>query len=324
MLVVVGFRAVSRVSVHVYHKSPAAICDLVMQAAPGRRVVPVTSREELLLELGDVEVLFAPIPPREGWAGADRLRLVQLLGAGVDQLLPSPDLPERVEVAGVRGVFAAEASEYAMAAMLCLCRRFPALFSDQRERKFRQRAAGTVVGRNLTIVGLGSIGQRIAYLASAHGMTVTGVCRRPRDIPPVDHVLAVNRLAEALSSAEYLVVTVPLTPATAGLLSAEMLACLPDGAFLINIARGGIVDEAALIDELKSGRLGGAALDVFEQEPLPEDSPLWNTPNLIVTPHVAGYGQSYVERCVDVLVENVRRLETGEPRLHLVDRALGY
>jgi phosphoglycerate dehydrogenase-like enzyme len=315
--------AVAPSVIHVYHEGASRIGDVVRRAAPDREVVVWTRRADLVAGLADVEVLFAPMPPRDGWAGARRLRLLQLAGAGVDILLPSPDLPPYVEVAGARGVFAAEVAEHVIASLLALVRRLPELLDQQRERRWKPRARPSVVGETLVLLGVGEIGRRIARAALALDMRVVGVSRRGRPLAGVETV-PVDRLAEVLPAAHTLVVATPLTPSTAHLIDAAMLRRLRPGAFLINVARGGIVDEDALAEALAAGRLGGAALDVFATEPLPADSRLWTAPGLIVSPHIAGHGERYFERCVDILVENVRRLETGEPRTHLVDRIFGY
>lgn len=304
--------AFRHVRIHVYHERAEVIRAAVLAAAPDREVIALASREALAAAMPAIEVLFAPDPPRAGWAGAARLRLIQLLGAGVDQLLPSPDLPAQVEVAGVRGVFAAEVAEHAIAMILALRKRLPELLDDQRARRWRQRPRGSVAGEAVTVVGAGEIGGRVARLCEALGMRVTVVSRTRGD------------LAAALDGARYLVVTAPLTPGTANLIDAAALARLPAGAFVIGVGRGGVIDEAALDAALRSGRLGGAALDVFVDEPLPPEHPLWTAPGMIATSHVAGYGERYVERCVQVLLENVAALEAGAPRRGLVDRAAGY
>jgi phosphoglycerate dehydrogenase-like enzyme len=249
---------------------------------------------------------------------------VQLLGVGVDGLLPSPDLSERVEVGCARGLFAAEAAEHAVALVLALCRDLPELVDDQRAGRFRQRPAPTVAGKTAVVLGLGAIGARVARALAALEMNVVGVCRRPRAVRHVSVVLGSHALDDALRQADYLVVTPPLTPETRGCLDARALALLPRGGRVVCISRGGIVDEDALVAALDRGDLAGAALDVFEREPLPPDSPLWSAPGLLVTPHVAGLGERYVERCVELLLDNVRRLERDEPRTGLVDRRAGY
>jgi phosphoglycerate dehydrogenase-like enzyme len=162
------------------------------------------------------------------------------------------------------------------------------------------------------LLGRGAVGQRVARAAEAFGMKVVAFSR--------SH----GALDEVARAADVLAVCLPRTPHTLGIVSREVIAQLPPGALVVNVGRGGLVDEAALLEALVRGDLGGAALDVFDEEPLPEKSPWWTAPNTLVTPHVAGHGLRYVERGVEVLLENVRRLERGEELLHRVDRAWGY
>jgi phosphoglycerate dehydrogenase-like enzyme len=307
--------------IHVYHERAVDLAGRVRRVAPERQVVPLATAGELAACIDALEIVFAPVPPREGWAGARRLRLIQLLGVGVDQLLPSPDLPEEVEVAGVRGVFAADVAEHALAMMLVHARRIPELLALQRERTYDAHARPSLAGRRLTVLGMGEVGRHLVRIARALGMDVRGVARTARTIDGID---VIADPAAGVVDAHYVVLALPLTPATRHLVDAALLARLSPNAFLINVARGGVVDERALLDALLARRLAGAALDVFEEEPLPRESPLWTAPGVIVTPHVAGLGERYVDRCIDVLVDNARRLDRGEPRRCLVDRAAGY
>jgi len=313
--------------IHVYHEAADYLVDLIASAAPQRRVIGLTTQVALAQALPDIEVLFAPTPPREGWASAHRLRLVQLLGVGADTLLPSPDLPARVEVAGVRGVFAADVAEHALALMLAHARGLAQLADAQRRRQWESSPRPTLAGQQLTIVGYGAVGQHLARVARALGMRVRAVSRTgiglDPGLEPVE-LLPIPELDAAIGDAAYIVIAVPLTPATRGLFDRARLARLRSDAFLIDVARGGIVDETALADALGDGRLGGAALDVFATEPLPAESPLWTTPQLVITPHLAGLGERYVERCVEALLANVGALETDTPRRGLVNRDVGY
>jgi len=307
--------------IHVFHSRAREIAALIAGAEPSRPVIAWERSGELAAGLSDVRVLFAPLPPREGWAGARALELLQLAGAGVDHLLPSPDLPGHVAVAGIRGVFADEAAEHAILMMLALTRRLPELLDRQRAKEWAQRPVAKLAGRTVLVLGLGEIGRRVASRASALGMRVLGV---KRTAGPVPHVDRVGELDALLPEADCVVVTVPLTAATRHLLDARAIARLPRGALVVHLSRGGVIDERALLAALESGALGGAALDVFEREPLAPESPLWNAPNTIVTPHLAGFGERYIDAAVLALLENVRRLEAGEPLLGLIDRAAGY
>ncbi len=309
--------------IHVYHERAAELAGRIRDLARGRSVVALASRDELRAAIRELEVVLAPEPPRDGWAGAERLRLIQLLGAGADQLLPSPDLPECVEVAGVRGVFAADVAEHVLAMMLVHARRIPALLVDQERRRFEPTPRPTLAGERLTIVGLGEVGRRLARIATVIGMRVRGVSRTGRPIEGIN-VVASDRVAEAIGDARFVVLAVPLTAHTRGMFDRAMLARLRRDAVVVNVARGGILDERALTDALTSGRIAGAAVDVFEHEPLPPDHFLWTASNLIITPHIAGLGEHYVDRCFEVLLDNVRRLDAGLPRCGVVDRKLGY
>jgi phosphoglycerate dehydrogenase-like enzyme len=171
---------------------------------------------------------------------------------------------------------------------------------------------------------MGTIGQAIAERAKQFGMRVIGTQRQPKPARNADEILPPEQIQRAVRQADYLVVILPKTPQTRNLLDAKVLANLHSNAVLINISRGGIIDEAAVANMLSSGRLRGAALDVFEEEPLPESSDLWAIPNLIITPHVAGLGADYLDRILKIFTDNVRRLEDGKPLRNEIDRARGY
>jgi phosphoglycerate dehydrogenase-like enzyme len=190
----------------------------------------------------------------------------------------------------------------------------------QHEKSWQMFPVGKLEGRTLGIVGLGEIGRRVARIARAIGMRVLGTSRGLRPVEGVD----VRPLDPVLRASDHLVVCTPLTPETRGLIGATELGALPDRAFVINVGRGGVVDEPSLLAALNEGRVGGAAIDVFVDEPLPRDSAWWTAPNTIVTPHIAGLGRRYLERAVEVVVENIERLETGVPPSCQIDRSVGY
>lgn len=309
--------------IHVYHEHAGP---QILEALAAREVEAtlLASRDALRAALPEVEVLFCGFPPRGGWAPGTRLRLVQLMGAGADVLLPAEGLREEALVAGLRGVMAPEVSEHAIGLLLSLVRGLPVHAERQAERAWRPFASASLDGTTLLVVGLGAIGARVARLGDALGMHVIGVRRRARPCAHVAQVYEADALHEALAQAHHVIVTLPLTEQTRGLFDADALAACRPGAQLVHVGRGGVIDEAALLEALRAGQIGGAALDVFATEPLPEDSALWHAPNLLVTPHVAGLGLRYLERAVDVLLDNVARLERGEPLEGLVDRTLGY
>lgn len=312
-------------ALHLYHQSVDLLVTEVRKRAPHRRIVALDTPEALAAALPEITVLCAPVPPREGWSHAQKLRLIQLLGVGADMLLPSLDLPRAVEVATLRGVFAAEVTEHVVAMMLALVRAVPTLVARQHVREWVQFGSGTLAGKTIGLVGLGAIGSRIARAATALDMRVLATRRTlGASVRHVERVYASGDLDEMLRESDFVVVCVPKTVETTRLFDRTRFLGMKPGAILVNVARGGIVDEGALLEALSSGHLGGAAMDVFGEEPLPPSNPLWTAPNTIVTPHIAGWGLDYVGRGVEVLLENVSRLEANAPRVGLVDREVGY
>jgi phosphoglycerate dehydrogenase-like enzyme len=176
----------------------------------------------------------------------------------------------------------------------------------------------------MVVFGAGSIGGEVVRLAAAIGMRVVAVRRRPGAIPGAQEVVTPDALGDVAAKADYLVVAAPLTPATRGAISREVLARMKKTAWIVNIARGPIIDEAALIEALRDGRIGGAGLDTFVQEPLPPDSPLWSLPNVVVTPHASNSSPRVRQRTLALFVENLRRFKAGEPLLNRVDFEAGY
>jgi phosphoglycerate dehydrogenase-like enzyme len=179
-------------------------------------------------------------------------------------------------------------------------------------------------GRTAGVVGLGDLGGSIAQALAAFGVHVLGVRRVPRPAPHVERVFARNQLDELLSLLDILVLAAPLTGDTQQLIGRDELARLPEGAFLVNVGRGELVDESALIDALGSGHLAGAALDVFQTEPLPADSPLWHLPNVFISPHCADNTPQSLERAMEIFLDNLDRFRHGAPLRNVVDRTLGY
>lgn len=290
----------------------------------GRDIVFLSDPAAFAARIGDAEFLFSLQPPRDQWARAGKLRLIHCMGAGVDDLLPAEGLSGGVVISNNRGMSAEPMAEFALALAFALIKKLPVFLEGQRERKWRRALPGVVAGRTLGILGLGAIGQALARKAQALGMRVIGTQRTPKSHPGIDRVYGENETEAVLAASDVVVILLPLTPRTRGLLSGERLALMRPGAFLINLARGGIVDEGALVELLRGGKLGGAAFDVFSQEPLPPTSPLYDAPNLWITPHIAGGFPDLLDLAIAEFAENVMRVEHGELPLHLVDRAEGY
>jgi phosphoglycerate dehydrogenase-like enzyme len=223
-------------------------------------------------------------------------------------------------------------AEQVMAGLLALARRLDLTIVAQQERRWIQEQLGEVDrpwvlhGKSMTIVGLGSIGLAVAERAHAFGMRITAVRRRPERPAPsyIEGVVGTDRLDEALRGADVAVIAAPSVAATTRLIGPKQLAMLNRGAILVNVGRAQIVDTAAMIDALESGRLGGAVLDVFDKEPLDPSSPLWSMPNVIITPHSAGFRANHWEDVADLFADNVRRFQLGRPLLNVVDLVAGY
>lgn len=262
-------------------------------------------------------------------AQADGLRWIQTSSAGVDGIC-TPALQARPEIVltAARGIHGDQMAEHTLALILALTRSLPAFLRQQARREWKRHSLPEVRGRTLMVVGYGTIGRSIARLGLAVGLKVVGVRRRGENrgdeaVAGV-RVVGADELDALLPEADYVVLTLPLTAETRGLFDAARLARMRSGAFLLNVGRGQVVDEAALARALADGPLGGAALDVFAEEPLPAESPLWDLPNVIVTPHVAAASPRYFEQVMNVFADNLERFLAGAPLRHVVDVGRGY
>jgi phosphoglycerate dehydrogenase-like enzyme len=271
--------------------------------------------------IGEAEILYGWGVPASLLGRAPRLRWIQSMGAGVERFLV-PELPAGVVVTRAAGVFGPWMAEYTLGWCLWVTQRMEFFRSRQRARRWTYAPPGRLRGATLCVLGLGDIGRAIARLGRAFGMTVIGVSRSGRPAREADRVYGPAALRLALGRADFAVITLPLTPATRGLVGARELNAMKPGAWLVNIARGPIVDEEALVDALRRRRPGGAVLDVFGEEPLPAAHPLWSFDNAVITPHVAG--PSTPEEIAPLFNDNLRRYLSGRPLRHVVDRRRGY
>lgn len=276
--------------------------------------------------MATAEVLVTWDLPTESLARvAPNLKWIHIIGAGVEHLCPMDWLPPGVTVVNNKGAHALKAGEFGLMALLMLHTRMPALVTNQRRRHWESLYATGIAGRTVLIVGVGSIGGAVARQAKALGLRVLGVSRHGRPSEAVDTVASVEHLDELLPEADFVFLATPLTPETRHLIDARRLDLMKPGSGLVNVGRAGVVDYAALEARLRGGHLSGAVLDVFDPEPLPADSPLWDVPNLIVTPHVsADDGASYVPLTLDLFFDNMRRYLAGEPLRNVVRPELGY
>jgi phosphoglycerate dehydrogenase-like enzyme len=257
--------------------------------------------------------------------GAEKLRWIQAIGVGYNQF-PLAELQRRaIRLTNAVGVNANAVSEHAMALVLALSRRLPEARDNQHRKHWRpmisdpQTREDEVTDKTLGIIGLGAIGNRLATLAKAFGMRVTGTKGNPAAYRgQSDLVLPPDRLEELLDSADYVTLCCPLKPETTNLIGAAELRRMKPSAYLVNVSRGQVVVESELISTLQRGDIAGAALDLTIDEPLRPESPLWELPNVLITPHTGGETSRYEQRLVDIIVENVRRWERDEPFIHQV------
>jgi len=253
---------------------------------------------------------------------APKLDWLHVFAAGVDHPIYTEMLARGVRLTTASGTAAVPIAQTAIAGMLMLARNFPYWLERQRERRWepmRENVPRDLGGQTAVVLGVGFIGREIARLASALGLEVIGIRRSPRGADdPVDEMHPPGRLLEIAPRADWLFIACPLTEETRGLVSAEVVRRLPLGARVINIARGEIVDEAALIDALRGGRVAGAYLDVFQEEPLPPASPLWDLPNVFVTPHNAGASDGTDQRIYALFIDNLARWAKREALINEV------
>ncbi len=267
---------------------------------------------------------------------APALRWVHTGSAGVDRILPLVREygPPGVVLTNGSGAMALPIAEYCLGQMIAVAKSFPIFWRAQADHTWlgRDRSlppARELAGLRVLVLGLGSIGQEVARLATAAGMRVWGVRRRPlgtsESIAGVDRVFGQDEeWRQVLPTMEFVISSLPLTEATRGILGAPEFAAMQPTAWVINISRGDIIDEPALIAALSARRIGGAALDVMHTEPLPPDSPLWELPNVILTPHVSWNAPAVDDRILDLFIENLRRYRAGEPLVNVVPPEVGY
>jgi len=272
------------------------------------------------LKEADVAILQTLLPPEE--IKGPNLRWLHITHAGIDRVA-RPEFFERgIKISGSAGYSVETMAEHALFFMLSLTYRSAELLDSQRRsawEKAGREDLRSLYGATVGIIGLGYIGQALAVRCSALGMRVVGYRRSSGSVPAVDHAYCAKdpgALDNLLAEADYVVLALPLTNASRHLINARTLKLMKRSAYLINIARGDIVDETALIETLQSGRIAGAGLDVFSQEPLPSDSPLWTLPNVLITPHTSPQERDREQRAVDLICENIKRYNAEEPLLN--------
>lgn len=262
---------------------------------------------------------------RDAWPSATELTWVHVAAAGVDTLLFDALVESDVVVTNAHGVFDRPIAEFVLASLLAHVKHLHASHDFQHDRVWRHRETGSLVGTEALVVGTGGIGREIARLLTALGVRVRGAGRTARSgDPDFGDIVASTELAQHVGSADHVVIAAPLTAQTRGLVGDEVLAALKPSAHLVNIGRGPIVDEQALIAALESGRLAAASLDVFETEPLPTESPLWSLPGVTISAHMSGDVVGWRDALTRQFIANVERWLAGEPLHGVVDKQLGF
>ncbi len=312
---------------------PAWFSERLRQEFLQLNVVHLNSYDGAEIELRDAEVALALSLRPDQFLAAKKLRWIHSPAAAVHQLMFPELVNSDVVVTNGRDVHGSVVAEHVIGLIFALAKSLPQAVRLQQKHEWGQDAIWMgrnrpreIQGATLGLVGLGSIGRAVARHASALGMRVIAVRQRPEQGSPegVQQVFPSSEIESLLEQSDFVVLAVPITTATTGLMNHQRLSRMKAGAYLINVGRGPLIDEAALIQALRDHKIGGAALDVFDQEPLPADSPLWDLENLLITPHTAGLAEKLWERQYVLFAENLRRYLSGQPLLALVDKHRGY
>jgi D-2-hydroxyacid dehydrogenase (NADP+) len=275
-------------------------------------VVDHYSKATPFMRWADVLLTFGPMLKDEVFREAPRLKWVQALGTGVDGVIDQPSLPPNVVITNIRGIHGEPVSEAALTAMLALSRRLPDSVRCQDKRSWTRWPPKLIDGKTVGIYGVGLIAEALAPRCQALGMTVVGFTSTKRDLPGFDRMHLRSELMAVVKELDHLVLLVPYSEETRHSIDARVFAAMKPTSYLINLARGGIVDEDALIRALESGQIAGAALDVFQEEPLSADHPLWTTKNVIITPHLGGFCDVYAERALPSVEHNMNCFLRGD------------
>ena len=306
-----------------------AQADALRKQVPEAEILHVTRREDAEQHLHDVNVIagFIGYQMIDNMLDGDhQLEWIQTWSAGVNNYPLDRLYEEGIMITNASGVHNEQISEVIIGSMIGLARRFPEMVRDQAERRWNQYSElETIHGKTMTILGAGSIGKETARLGKAFGMHVKGLNSSGNSVECFDEMGKFEDLSDLLEASDYIVNILPESEQTAHMINAETIAMMKDGAYYINVGRGKTTDTQALMEALDSGKLKGAALDVFEEEPLPEDHPLWEYRNVMIMPHVAGNDVRYNEKALKIFGENLRAyVDTGKPAINLVEEAKGY
>ena len=312
---------------------PRHFVDQIRRDFPQHHISEAWDRDTRRQLLPDADAVFTPFVDRDIFPSASRLRWVQSPAAGVGSLMFPELLSSPVVITSARGIRARAIAEHVLGVTIALARQLPSAIRAQIAHRWAQQElegatvdVRTLQGQRMGIVGLGAIGLELVKIAAPFGFRVSAIRRRTGEPRPdgVESVWPPDRLPDLLAQSDVVVLAAPHTPETKRLIGKRELDCIKRGALLVNIARGKLVDDDAVIEALRDGRLGGAALDVFSEEPLDPASPYWDLPNVIITPHTSGAMQDYWTPLVALFADNLRRFEKGEPLRNVVDKKAGY
>jgi D-3-phosphoglycerate dehydrogenase len=299
----------------------------IAEAAPGANIINAGQEgiAEAIME-ADIFIGHAKVPVDwDAVVRQGRLKWIQSSAAGLDHCLVPAVIDSNIPVCSASGLFANQVAEQTLALLLGVLRGIPVFFRQMQTKQFVRRPTGDLHGKTVGIVGLGGNGRRLAQVLSPFRVKIMATDYYPVQCPPEVYYLGPHTELRSLASAvDILILTLPLNESTHHCVNGSVLDAMKRGSFLINVARGQVVDEAALVERLRSGHLAGAGVDVTEVEPLPENSPLWDLPNVLITPHVGAQAANRVDDTTRLACENLRRFLAGEKVYNIVDKKLGF
>ncbi|MEC7502543.1 MAG: D-2-hydroxyacid dehydrogenase [Planctomycetota bacterium] len=290
--------------------------------------VAVAQQEDLPHLLNETDVFCGHVKVQVDWekiVARGRLRWIQSSAAGLDHCLHSAVIGSDILVSSASGVLADQVAEHAIALLGSVLRQLPLFYEAQNRRAFTRQPTNDLHGKRVGIIGFGGVGKRVAELLAPYRVKMIATDYFPQICPPhVDAVWAADEYPELLRQSDVVILCVPLTPTTQGMIGKEQLASMPAGSVLVNVCRGDVVVESALVNALSDGHLSGAAIDVVCDEPPDADRLIWQAPNLVITPHVAGQSSTRIDRMTDLFCANLHRFQQRLPLINLVDKKIGF
>jgi phosphoglycerate dehydrogenase-like enzyme len=299
----------------------------ILERYPDVEIMKVLPRDAASTDFGAVQCALGWKFPKGAFQAMPNLKWVQSISVGVDNWVYDPTIPPDAMITNTKGLYAKEVAEYIVWALITLSRRFHVVLRNQQRRHWRQIAGYSLVGKTVGIAGMGHLGRAAAKAARSLGLRVVGICRVADDakaLESADSVVSSSAMDDVLGELDFLVICLPLTRQTRGMFGAEQIARLKPRAIVVNAARESIVDYTSLTKAVQQGHIAGAALDVFDQEPLRRWSRIWKEENILVTPHVSALTKEYKAKVAGLVCDNIDRLRSGRDLKCLVDRTKGY